>query len=397
MTKTTLQHSRRITFSSRQIYWFKKQTRTILLVAFVIAFLTLFTFYDVPRHESSIAVGELPSLILVQQLSQEDSVPDNNRIFFHETSGRRFITARQSCAVESAAKFNPQRRIQLYLHTDGLSKGGMESLSVLRQYSNIAISILNREKEENYFANTPLHSWYKEGHWQNSTFRSGHLSDYVRFVSAWKGGGLYLDIDFVSNKPLQADSPTFRNFFSVLERAHVFLSNGVFQLDRGHWLLDAVLQEMAQIPYNSSSWSVHGPLLLSRMMKDVCNLNLPNLHVLPSCNVSVLPHQYFFPVDYQQWDAYFRNVDAYDASDLAELMGRMGESHAIHVWNHLSCQNQTTNEQPIKKRRRKHRTVYDILAAKNCPLTYAKARKLNYATRISRDDIFDLHLQPCSF
>lgn len=40
---------------------------------------------------------------------------DSRRIVLHETSGRGYLNVRQSCAVESAAKHNPDRPIHLFM------------------------------------------------------------------------------------------------------------------------------------------------------------------------------------------------------------------------------------------------------------------------------------------
>ena len=51
--------------------------------------------------------------------SWENSILSNSgRIYFHETSGQNNVNLRQLCAVESAAKENPDRSVQLFFQTD---------------------------------------------------------------------------------------------------------------------------------------------------------------------------------------------------------------------------------------------------------------------------------------
>ena len=105
---------------------------------------------------------------------------DNHRILFHETSGRQSLNLRQNCAVESAAKENPSRLVQLFLAIEKLNYSDTW-LSVLRQYDNIQVILIN---ETEYFAQSPLESWYREGVWRTSPFYKEHLADYIRMLFA---------------------------------------------------------------------------------------------------------------------------------------------------------------------------------------------------------------------
>jgi lactosylceramide 4-alpha-galactosyltransferase len=129
--------------------------------------------------------------------------PRGKSIFFHETScasslqGGIVLTARQACAVESAAKMNPELEVYL-LFTAPINLGNSTEksklISQLLSYTNIHIRHLNFEK---YFMGSPLEEWYKGGALKASRWPRSHASDALRFLTLWKYGGTYLDLDVV--------------------------------------------------------------------------------------------------------------------------------------------------------------------------------------------------------
>ena len=75
---------------------------------------------------------------------------DHRRIYFHETTGRSSLNLRQLCAVESAAKENLNRSIQLFLQSDNVDlRTPLDS--IMKQYSNLAVILINAT---DYFADT---------------------------------------------------------------------------------------------------------------------------------------------------------------------------------------------------------------------------------------------------
>nr|CAD7412401.1 unnamed protein product [Timema poppensis] len=176
------------------------------------------------------------------------SVVKEDSIFFHETScsstreGTLVLSPRQACAVESAAKMNPDKEVYILLASPVkqantslwwwparqllfynniryqvrrlLSPGGQpdsccsttisgsDEMTIIswwpaRQllfYNNIRIRHVNIE---HYLEGTPLEEWYKEGALKKSRWPMSHSSDVLRFITLWKYGGTYLDLDVV--------------------------------------------------------------------------------------------------------------------------------------------------------------------------------------------------------
>jgi lactosylceramide 4-alpha-galactosyltransferase len=51
-----------------------------------------------------------------------------------------------------------------------------------------------------YFKRTPLETWDFTGKVRSSDWPVSHASDVLRFITLWKYGGTYLDMDFVIRK-----------------------------------------------------------------------------------------------------------------------------------------------------------------------------------------------------
>lgn len=176
---------------------------------------------------------------------------DNQRIYMHETTGYGDLTARQCCAAESAAKNNPDRQIQLFVSRRELDDEQQQKLmnvsspspwlTVLQHYPNVEVIFYD---EAEYFNDTSLENWYMDGQWQQYHQEAIQLSDYVRAISIFRGGGLFLDMDSVLTlKPLI--EPRWTNFFVVKTNDRVAhqttSSNKIFHLVHGHHLIDILI------------------------------------------------------------------------------------------------------------------------------------------------------------
>jgi hypothetical protein len=182
---------------------------------------------------------------------------DSQRIYMHDTTGYGDLNARQCCSVESAAKNNPQREIQLFVSRRELNDDQQQKLldtnssltpwqTVLQHYPNVEVISYD---EAEYFNDTTLEPWYTEGQWQQSRQPEFYLSEYVRAMSLFRGGGLYLDLDSVlSLKPLTGSK--WQNFFVVRRNDRVeyetSTSNKVFHLLHGHHLIDMLILKLVE-------------------------------------------------------------------------------------------------------------------------------------------------------
>jgi hypothetical protein len=109
------------------------------------------------------------------------------------------ITQRQACAVASAANTNPDSKVYL-LYTCSIIGNLGDSPEYVKQmlsYPNVRIWKL---VISDYIKGTPLESWDFMGKLSSSKWPVSHASDVFRFITLWKYGGTYLDMDFVMQK-----------------------------------------------------------------------------------------------------------------------------------------------------------------------------------------------------
>ncbi len=302
-------------------------------------------------------------------ISTEDT---NRRIFFHETSGRTNLSIIQCCAIESAAKHNPNRPIQLFLrppkHCIANSFTGLDSyfknlvwLEVLSQYPSVSVILLNEKK---YFDGTPLENWYRRKEWRQSKFEMAHLSDYIRILTLHKGGGLYLDMDILTLQPYEGNM--FTNFLVYGSDRKDHLSNGAMHLKKGHWLSDKLVRLLSK-EYDPDSYIYNGPDAVTEVVNRVCGLVSDNLNSNQCSDIRILQDNLFYPVPSIISNILFqKNVNEKDL----HILNNINKSYALHLWNSLSRM-----QEPLDIYSNQ---IVAILARENCPQTVARARDFSY-------------------
>lgn len=79
-------------------------------------------------------------------------------------------------------------------------------LSALESYANIHFRNINLWS---YAANTPLENWFLSDKLFLSDYLNSHVSDFLRYVSLYKFGGLYLDLDVIVQKTIENMSANY--------------------------------------------------------------------------------------------------------------------------------------------------------------------------------------------
>ncbi|KAF2901170.1 hypothetical protein ILUMI_05017 [Ignelater luminosus] len=207
-----------------------------------------------------------------------DSLPDisdvnpvkGKSIFFHETScnsytdGKIKISSRQACAVESAARMNPNFDVYLLYTSPGIIKyedtTSDKFLKALLTYKNLKIYHLDFER---YTKDTPLEDLYKSGQLESSSYAPSHASDVLRYLSLWKYGGIYLDLDVIVIKSLEDLSP---NYAGSESQANV--AAGVLNLaptGDGHHFAELCVEDLKH-NFNGDVWGYNGPGVITRFV-----------------------------------------------------------------------------------------------------------------------------------
>lgn len=137
--------------------------------------------------------------------------------------------SRQACAIESAAKWNPTRDIFVIFASKVGFSDDFESpiIDALRSYPNIHLRNLNFAT---YIAGTPMEQWFYTDQLFLSQFLNSHTSDFLRFTSMFKFGGIYLDLDVVVQKPFNSLPTNFaapESVYNVAVGTIGFESDGI--------------------------------------------------------------------------------------------------------------------------------------------------------------------------
>ncbi|MEJ1285696.1 alpha-14-N-acetylglucosaminyltransferase [Cricetulus griseus] len=179
-----------------------------------------------------------------------------------------------------------------------------------------------------------------EKHWLHVS------SDASRLAIIWKYGGIYLDTDVISIRPIPEE-----NFLAAQGSQHS--SNGVFGFLPHHPFLWACMENFVE-HYSSGIWGNQGPLLMTRMLRVWCRLqDFQELGDLKCLNISFLHPQRFYPIPYPQWRRYYQVWDTEPS---------FNDSYALHLWNFMNKEGRTVV--------RGSNTLVENLYRKHCPKTY---------------------------
>lgn len=283
-------------------------------------------------------------------VSEEKSASDS-RIFMHETSGRPYLLWRQICSLESVARTNPSRPINLYMSARHLSHAETPWMAVVRQFKNVEVILIDNE---NYFKGSQLESWHKEREWQNSPFEISHMSNYIRMVTLSRAGGLYVDLDVIVFKELE--ERVFRNAFVYSSEQKNFVDTTVFHLETGHRLIGEVIELIAS-DYDGEADIYHGSTAVGKVLKDLCGLKAGKSSSNRCTDVTILPHSHFYPIEEADWNLFFKKPEP-------NFFANITNNYGIHTFLSITNYNMTDlNSNQLLAQ----------LARKYCPLTVSKA------------------------
>lgn len=158
-----------------------------------------------------------------------------DKAFFHETSGASTLNFRQACVVESLANRNPNLTIHLLMTGSNGSDLNSITLATLKKfYGNLHVTDINLG---DYVAGTPLERWYFCSDWNRGWFAISHLSDALRFLTLSKFGGYYFDLDVIQLRPVTR----YRNF--VVAEDGDKLGSSVIHVDYQHPVIRAAVEQ----------------------------------------------------------------------------------------------------------------------------------------------------------
>lgn len=143
--------------------------------------------------------------ITCHDLTQGDSLPDSfdvinleeKNIFFVETSCEGGINSRQACAVESAARQNPEWQINL------IFAGPVSAQKLHNSVLSNLVAMRNVKASRTHLSRlvTETSTLEVKELLQRSKYRVSHASDVYRYLILYRYPGVYLDLDMIVARP----------------------------------------------------------------------------------------------------------------------------------------------------------------------------------------------------
>ncbi|XP_003218461.1 alpha-1,4-N-acetylglucosaminyltransferase [Anolis carolinensis] len=320
-----------------------KEIQLCLCAIFIFAFGIFYQLYQDPGCVFSCKP------ISKHSLTPKDVMSQGRSIIFLETTENLQPSPLVLCSVESAARIYLDRPIIFLMK--GMDNNSMTdlasscpSLSFLYAMKNVFIFPL---KLNILFQDTPLLPWYlqvnatQEKHWVYI------ISDAIRLAMVWRYGGIYMDTDVISIRPIPVT-----NFLAA--QSSQFSSNGIFGFQQYHQFLWDCMEDFVE-NYNGDIWGNQGPYLITRMLSKLCNLtDFVDTEDQKCHNISFLNPQRFYPIPYGLWTKYYEVWDS---------RPEFNNSYALHLWNYM-------NQDQKKNITVGSNTLVENLFRTYCPTTY---------------------------
>ncbi|XP_043557633.1 alpha-1,4-N-acetylglucosaminyltransferase-like [Chiloscyllium plagiosum] len=276
-------------------------------------------------------------------------------IIFLQTSTELNPSPLVMCSIESAARLNPNKPVYFFMkaftgNVSAYREPEYKGIPLLSSFKNVIILPLNPEE---LFNNTPLAGWYEKVDPSKEEYWIHVLSDGCRLALLWKYGGIYLDTDTISLKPLE-----FQNF--IVAQSANYASNGILGFNRSHPFLENCLTDFVE-KYNGAVWGQQGPTLITKNLQKWCGTDLLDQFLNKECKgIGYVPNYLFYPIPHTDWKQYFEKYRWNNNNDAVEK--EFSKSNAVHVWNFLSGR----QKYDIKG----SQSLIEYFYQKYCPSTY---------------------------
>ncbi|XP_041037469.1 lactosylceramide 4-alpha-galactosyltransferase-like isoform X2 [Carcharodon carcharias] len=279
-------------------------------------------------------------------------------IMFVQTSDELNPSPLAKCAVESAARRNPNKTVYYFMkgfngNISAYQKPEFNAIPLLSSIPNVVILPLNLDE---LFSSTRLADWYKEVDPDMEEYWIYVLSDACRIALLWKYGGIYLDTDVISLKPLE-----FQNF--ICAQSENGANGAALGFTRSHSFTEMCLTDYVE-NYDGEAWGHQGPDLMTRMLKKWCETdNLDNFLDKECKGILYLSSNWFYPIPYTNWEKYFER-DRWNKNDIEN---EFSKTSGAHIWNFLSGHYETQIKGSL--------SLMEYFFSKYCPSTYKSLPK----------------------
>jgi hypothetical protein len=283
----------------------------------------------------------------------------SNLIFFIESNDKReFFDEKQLCSIESAAKHNPNSRVNV-MTIKAIAKDPYKKLLV-HHYQNLNFEFINLT---GIFMGTPFQDWWINDKVTkiNDYYRMAHLSDAIRLALLYKKGGLYTDIDTITLRSFDlfykysaffqgADDGELINSFMHMPKEHSFIK----------YLMESFVNE-----YDPNDWSKNGPNLIMKHLPIYCNMSASNLVIdrisaNSKCDIILFPKRYAYSLHWTSVGHFFESNHPIYARDFID-------AYSLHFHSKMSG-----GHKPFWN----SSNIFEFFANHNCPLVNDLSRSI---------------------
>ncbi|XP_042858315.1 alpha-1,4-N-acetylglucosaminyltransferase-like isoform X2 [Penaeus japonicus] len=152
------------------------------------------------------------------------------------------------------------------------------------------------------FIEEPLYSWHRDRYWyMNQDTAPAIVSDAVRSELLRRSGGVFLDLDIITLRPL----PSRANWLGRLD--HNQINTAVANFTKNHRLLQMVVDAIPKA-YDPRQCCSIGPELVTSFLHQLCpdNITVPDLtgpETMESCDdITIYNTHAFYPLSYVKED-----------------------------------------------------------------------------------------------
>ncbi|XP_060691016.1 lactosylceramide 4-alpha-galactosyltransferase-like [Hemiscyllium ocellatum] len=276
-------------------------------------------------------------------------------IMFLQTSSQLNPSSLAMCGIESAARLNPNKPVYYFMkafngNISAYRDPEYNGIRLLSSFKNVIILPLNPKE---LFNNTPLAGWYEKVDPSKERYWFHVLADGCRLALLWKYGGIYLDTDIISLKPLE-----FQNFIGA--ESVRFANNAALGFNRSHSYVESCLRDFVE-KFNGAAWGHQGPRLMTRMVKKWCGTdNLQSLFNKGCKGIMFLSDNWFYPIPFSDWKKYFEKNQWNNNSD--DIEKKFSQTKGVHVWSYASSRQ--------KIQIRGSHSLVEYFFSTYCPSTY---------------------------
>ncbi|KAL7036377.1 hypothetical protein ACKWTF_008790 [Chironomus riparius] len=327
-----------------------RKRQTILLFLFILILALTISFFILSHFVFNCEL----KIVFAENFNEiEPEFLTNGTIYFMETHNSidHQITAREACAIESAAFMNPDEKIVVLFLTpdDHIRLKSWDDFKPILSYKNVHLKYITMKE---FTKDTKIEKWLKTEALKSSKYIVSHTSDILRYVLLYKYSGVYLDLDVITVDSLKnLDLPNYACY-------HVdggVINSGIMKLSgkEGKKFADMMINEIVD-NYDGSEYNNLGPAVITKTVKKYCDVQ--NLTDFYGCkDFKVLHQSSCYAVGWDEWFKLFKEQYA------DEAMQKIKKSFFVHLWN------STNKGRTISKF---NDAALNRIAAKFCPKVF---------------------------